>query len=424
MSVSDQVPNSTRSLPVRSLSVLFVDASEFLDNFLNQLPFRLADHEIRITIASKDKPKSVKHPQINWVYLPARSDSVWTRITGYFQKIPTAIVRFSKIIRVTAAERARRRGLSGNLDLFFRVLPFAVKNWDVIYFPQLFSAIELMPLMDLGRKTIVSYTEKLVNVPGNSQNRSLHESIYNVLQRASIVHCETEDLLKKLSQMGIDPEKTVVVRPGVDVDFFRPRIQEASEDPESFRVISVAPLTWKSGHHISLLAIKILLDKGVPVFFDLIGEGPELQHMLFTIQDLGLEQRVRLLHPSGPEKLLNHLQNSNVLLVSNLLEGFSVNLLQSMSCGLPVVASDCGGIREAITPDVEGVIVPLRDSETIADALYKFWKEPEVTKRMSAAARERIVKDFRISDQVVQFKKLLMAVSRNTSSRQDKRAIE
>ena len=65
-----------------------------------------------------------------------------------------------------------------------------------------------------------------------------------------------------------------------------------------------------------------------------------------------------------------------------------------MSCGLPVVVTDCGGMKEAVTDGVEGFVVPVRDPEAMADALLQLFKDSELRAKMGKAARQRVIKEF------------------------------
>ena len=82
-----------------------------------------------------------------------------------------------------------------------------------------------------------------------------------------------------------------------------------------------------------------------------------------------------------------------------------------MSCGLPVVTTDCGGMREAVTNGIEGFVVPLRDTQAMARALMALAADPALRARMGQAARARVLKDFQIDQQISAFEKLFNEVT-------------
>ena len=84
-------------------------------------------------------------------------------------------------------------------------------------------------------------------------------------------------------QYGLSPEKAYVIRPAVSVDFFNP--SGCKTQNGVFRVVTTGALIWLKGYEYALLAIRQLKDKGVRVRFDIIGDGPERQRLLYTIRD-------------------------------------------------------------------------------------------------------------------------------------------
>ena len=116
--------------------------------------------------------------------------------------------------------------------------------------------------------------------------------------------------------------------------------------------------------------------------FEIIGDGPDRQRVLYTIHDLGLQECVRLLGKLAPDEVLHRLQQADAFLLSSLSEGISNAALEAMACGVPVVTTDCGGMREAVTDGEEGFVVPVRDAESMANALMKLAGDAGLRERM------------------------------------------
>jgi colanic acid/amylovoran biosynthesis glycosyltransferase len=170
--------------------------------------------------------------------------------------------------------------------------------------------------------------------------------------------------------------------------------------------VTTGSLVWVKGYEYALQSIRHLVDQGIAVQFDLIGEGPERQRILYTIHDLGLEGRVHLHGRLSPEEVRDKLQQADAFLLSSLSEGISNAALEAMACGLPVVTTDCGGMREAIRTNVEGIIVPVRESKEMSQALATLWDDTELRTRMGQAARKRVLQEFTLSQQVNNFASL------------------
>jgi glycosyltransferase involved in cell wall biosynthesis len=82
-----------------------------------------------------------------------------------------------------------------------------------------------------------------------------------------------------------------------------------------------------------------------------------------------------------------------------------------MACGLPVVVTDCGGMREAVTDGVEGFVVPKRDPAGMARALTRLWGDPSLRDEMGRAGRARVLSDFTLSRETDEFEELYRAVT-------------
>jgi glycosyltransferase involved in cell wall biosynthesis len=88
------------------------------------------------------------------------------------------------------------------------------------------------------------------------------------------------------------------------------------------------------------------------------------------------------------------------VLPSTKREGLARSLIEAMAYGVAPVVTDCGGSPEVVVDGVSGSVVPVRDVPALAAALKRLHDDPELRRRMGAAARERIRTDFRIEDTI------------------------
>jgi len=238
--------------------------------------------------------------------------------------------------------------------------------------------------------------------PHDPERAEIRSGLRETFERATAVHCVSEALLKDACQLGLDPAKAMVIRPAVDPEVFRPAASRPASDA-SFRLFTTGTLIWRKGYEWALHAIRLIKDRGVNVQFDIIGDGPDRQRVLYTIHDLGLQDCVRLHGRLCPEEVLSRLQQADAFLLSSLSEGISNAVLEAMACGIPVVTTDCGGMREAVTDGVEGFVVPVRDDVAMAGALERLANDPELRRSMGDAARARVLRDFDLKQQVKAF---------------------
>lgn len=151
-------------------------------------------------------------------------------------------------------------------------------------------------------------------------------------------------------------------------------------------VVCVANFRPEKGHDVLLDAFAIVRDRIPDSRLVLVGHG-ELQDVVDAkIRALGLTARV---HITGfvPE-VWPYLADADVFAIASASEAYGIAIAEAMAAGLPVVASDVGGIPELVKPGVTGELFPPGDSESLAAHLVRMLSEPELRARMSPAARE------------------------------------
>jgi colanic acid/amylovoran biosynthesis glycosyltransferase len=257
---------------------------------------------------------------------------------------------------------------------------------------------------------VVSCRGAHINVaPHNPDRAVLRDGLRDTFARAAAVHCVSEEIKQEATHHGLDPARAWIIRPAVDPERFRPSAAtNASDGP--FRVVTTGSLIWRKGHEYALIATRLLLDRGFAVQFDIIGAGPERQRLLYTIHDLDLEQCVTLHGSLNEEAVSRLLQQADAFLLSSLSEGISNAVLEAMACGLPVVTTNCGGMGEAVTDGVEGFLVPVREPHATAEALARLASDRSQARRMGAAARDRVLRQFTMKQQIQRWLELYHAV--------------
>jgi glycosyltransferase involved in cell wall biosynthesis len=283
---------------------------------------------------------------------------------------------------------------------------------DVVHFEWETAAIRHLPLFGVwGCPVVVSCHGAGVNVYPSSSAEPWHvDGLREIFERSAAVHCVSEALVIEASRYGLDRAKVALIRPAVDPAFFSPA-DEPRVESETLEVIGVGLLRWLKGWEYGLEAIARAIRRGIPATLDLyggepdrtVGEEGETERLLHTIHDLGLDRCVEL-HGDVPSlEVRDALRVADVLLHPSLSEGLPTVILEAMASGIPVVVTDCGGVREAVRDGVDGFVVPPRDADAVVDALAALWADPDLRRRMGTAGRERVLGSFTLASQLEQY---------------------
>jgi glycosyltransferase involved in cell wall biosynthesis len=126
----------------------------------------------------------------------------------------------------------------------------------------------------------------------------------------------------------------------------------------------------------------------------LAGDGPDRQMLESLVRSLGLEERVRFL--GFREDIPAFLAGLDVFVNPSLWEGLSISLLEAMAAARPIVTTSILPNAELVEHEVNGLLVPPKSPEQIAQAIARFAREPELAQRCGLAAQQRVLKDYTI----------------------------
>lgn len=244
---------------------------------------------------------------------------------------------------------------------------------------------------------------------GLSYSLTLHGPLqdYGVGQRfkwrgAAFVSVITRALLDLLpGQLGDALPKRLPLQPmGVDTSAFRRDAPYVPPVPgEPLRVFSCGRLNVVKGHQDLMQAVRLMIDRGQPVHLEIAGEddagGGGFHKELDTrIVELGLEDHVTLLGAISAEAVRDKLMSSHVFVLASWSEPLGVAYMEAMSCEVPTIGTDAGGVPELITSGEDGILVPPKDPEALAEALMQLAADPEKAQSLAKTGRARVVADF------------------------------
>lgn len=130
----------------------------------------------------------------------------------------------------------------------------------------------------------------------------------------------------------------------------------------------------------------------------IIGNGEDYEALQNHIQTLGLRDTVFL---AGFIKNASHyLKALDIFILPSIKEGLPYTLMEAMAAGLTVIATDVGGIPDLITHEKDGIVIPPKNKTKIAEALNTLLKDENLRLALGRNAKEKIEKDFKLSEMV------------------------
>jgi glycosyltransferase involved in cell wall biosynthesis len=194
------------------------------------------------------------------------------------------------------------------------------------------------------------------------------------LKISSGVICVSKDLEKRAQRLGA---KSTVVIPS---PLMLPRFDETSVQKKRRKIISVARLVPIKGMSYLLRAMTYVKDGSLVI----IGDGPERRKLELLSRRMELSDRVFFAGwISDRSRILDHLRQAAVFVLPSLSEGLPRVLIEAMACGLPVVATNVGGVPEVVVDGVNGLLVPPRDEKALAEAIEHVFNDNDFQRRAS-----------------------------------------
>ncbi len=139
----------------------------------------------------------------------------------------------------------------------------------------------------------------------------------------------------------------------------------------------------------------------IPSRLILVGEGPQIRKTQQLVSDLNLSDKVHFL---GEQDQLEPLFScADLFLLPSEQESFGLTALEAMNCGVPVIATDIGGLPELITHAETGYLFPIGETEKMAEAAVALLRDHEQHERFGRKARDRAVQDFNASQIIPQY---------------------
>lgn len=154
------------------------------------------------------------------------------------------------------------------------------------------------------------------------------------------------------------------------------------------QIVSVGRFVYEKRYEVLIDAFKIVHNKHPEYKLVLYGEGNYRENYQRMINDYGLNNSVDM--PGYTSNSMNDIKDSSVFVLSSLYEGMPNTLIEALAIGVPTVSTDCnpGGPDFLTDHGRRGLLVPLNDSKSMAEAILKIIETPELAFKLSELGKE------------------------------------
>lgn len=211
------------------------------------------------------------------------------------------------------------------------------------------------------------------------------ERVLSVIPRTSYIFVSNADRHVGLKRLKLEPDRCLTVHNGMPDHGLRARVEDSST------VIMVARVCHAKDHD---LLLKSFQDSSASFRLTLVGEGtdsPDFRKRVLAgtpdkyerVDCLGLSRKIPQL-----------LAQAGVFVLCSRYEGLPLAIIEAMCAGLPIVATDVGGVRELVEDGVNGFLVPAGSHTALSHCLDRLQGDSALRVRMGHASRTRYLTSF------------------------------
>lgn len=298
------------------------------------------------------------------------------------------------------------------------VCPVAMRGeWDVWAVRNLVGVIQRISIKIVHFQTAHAHTlgllaAQLAKVPIRILTRRvdfhIHKHLLNRWKYGSALTAIltiSEGIRKVMIEDGLEPERVVTVHSGINLQRIE-NITDGSYLREEFAisegslVIGMVGALAPHKHHQNFLEAAAIIKRSFPnARFLIVGEGPLREELERYSASRGLSADV--IFTGFREDVLEITKMFDIFALSSYLEGMGTSILDAMALGVPIVATEVGGVPEIILHGRNGLLVPARNPDKLAQAILKLAKDPPLRDQMGAYGKE-YVRNFDVNKTVEQ----------------------
>ena len=210
-------------------------------------------------------------------------------------------------------------------------------------------------------------------------DQNLAEMYKTYFPRVDVFHAVSKAIAIEAQKYNANPEKVKVVYSGLDLSTFNNFVSDSSDKKKTFNVISVGRPHWIKGYAYALDAFKLLKDQNFDFTYTIVG-GLNLE-LKYQMMELGLQDNIVVFNHLPFDEVQRLIKTSDLLLLSSTQEGIANVVLEAMAAQKLVLTTNCGGMEEVVVDGKNGFVVPIRNTQEMANKIIEISKLSEDQKK-------------------------------------------
>lgn len=306
--------------------------------------------------------KSVKYPKI------IKKFTYSNRLNKF-----TSLLKYTILLSVFKPSEKRK------LDLIIKNQKGNTKIKKLKYYPVLYHQPDIFHLQwakgiedwlwvkEFGIQFVLSLRGTHISISPIADD-ALSEKYKNNFHKVDGFHAVSKAILEQAKSFEPTLKNATVIYSGLDLEkiIYRPKKSINSE----LKVLSIGRSHWLKGYSYALDALFNLKEDNFSFHYKIIGINND-EEILFQRNQLNLEEQVTFQKSVSFQKIVEEIYEADIVLLPSLEEGIANVVLEAMALGTLVISSDCGGMTEIINHTENGFVVPIRNSNAIAETIQK-----------------------------------------------------
>ena len=212
---------------------------------------------------------------------------------------------------------------------------------------------------------ITEHSSVVMNHKLNDYNKDILRKVYNSADRLVSVGSKLKESMSIYTKKGID-----VIPNIVNTNVFN---YIEKEKLEIFKFVSISNLKESKRINLTIEAFSKEF-KGKNVELIIIGDGPEKEKLMSLVRELDTSNQVKFIGPVPRENINKYLNNSSAFVLPSSFETFGISYIEALACGLPIIATKCGGPEDFFEKNM-GYIIEVDNLDELRSSMKNMVSE-------------------------------------------------